>query len=137
MYERCIVYLICIKKINHVVNQSFQKYRKRRGVSFQLLHISSSWARIRLHIKIWLSRLPATSFFWFGFHYCCDCDRLKTESTPSILTKDLVGVWHFNCCKIWSPVSVIWHNYIPVNPPDLGRCLMVSARKLYLNYTNK
>jgi hypothetical protein len=67
MDEGCIVYLICVKKINPVGDKSFHNYR----------------------------RLPASSFFWFGCNTCCDCcdcDRMKTESTPRLLTTDLVEV---------------------------------------------
>ena len=69
--------------------------RDRRGVSFPLIYISSSWVSIRLHTKNQLSRLPASTFFWWGCDCdcdCCDCDGVKTKSTHSLLTKDLVGV---------------------------------------------
>ena len=85
--------IIEIDLVNPVVDQSFNNY-------------------------IWLR---ARSFFWFSWNNWCDCDRVKTESTSSLLTKDLVEVWQFNCCKIWSLVFVFWEtflliqaNYIPV-----------------------
>ena len=58
------------------------------GFRFPQIYISSRWVRIRLHTKIQLPRLPASTIFWWG----CDCDRhrdgARTKATPSLLTKD-------------------------------------------------
>ena len=64
------------------------------------LYISSSWVKIRLYTEIQLPRLPSSTLFWWGCDPdcnpdcdChCDCYGVKTKSTPSLLTKDLVGV---------------------------------------------
>ena len=58
------------------------------GGDFPKLYISSSWVRIRLHTEIQLTRLPASTLFWWGCYCHCDCDGVKTKSTHSLLSKD-------------------------------------------------
>ena len=53
------------------------------GDNFSLIYISSSWVNIMLYTKTQLSRLPTSTVVW------CNCDW---GGTPSLLTKDLVGV---------------------------------------------
>ena len=63
------------------------------GVRFSQPYISSSWVEIRLHTESQLPRLSACAFVSWGCDYhCFDCDRVKTKSTPSLLTKDLDGI---------------------------------------------
>ena len=60
------------------------------------LYISYSWVKIRLYTEIQLPRLPSSTLFGCGCdpdcNPDCDCYGVKTKSTPSLLTNDLVGV---------------------------------------------
>ena len=58
--------------------------------TFQL-HVSSTWVGIRLHAEIQLSRLPASTLFWWGCDCHCHCEGVKTLSTVSLFTND----WSF------------------------------------------